>query len=329
MTQDTDQLPFETITREVLVKMESQTDPAKGCLPIERSVEQLIDFGIINVNKPKGPTSHQTSDYVKTILGIKRAGQSGTLDPAVTGVLPVGLSKATRVLQTLLHCGKEYVCLMHIHKSQTKEDIEKVCAKFIGKIRQLPPLKSAVKREWRTREIYYLSINEIAENGQEVLFTVGCEAGTYIRRICDDIGKEFGCGAHMAQLLRTKVGTFTDKNMFTLQDLTDAIDASKKGDESKIREVIVPFEQAVDHIPKIWIHDTAIPFICNGLNLAMPGISKLDSGINVDDLIAIMSLKGELVGLGTAVVPTEIITVAEKGIAVTVEKIFMDPKVYK
>jgi H/ACA ribonucleoprotein complex subunit 4 len=329
MTDPIGKLPFEKITRKVIVKVKSETDASKGCIPHERSVPDLLSYGIININKPKGPTSHQVSDYVKKILKLDRAGQSGTLDPAVTGVLPIGLSKATRVLQTLLHCGKEYVCLMHIHKPQSEDVIRASCAKFIGKIRQLPPLKSAVKREWRTREIYYLNIHEIVNDGQDVLFTVGCEAGTYIRRICDDIGKDLECGAHMAQLLRTKVGTFTDTDMVTLQDLIDAYEAYKAGDESKIREVVLPFEKAVEHIPKVWIHDSAIPYICNGLNLAMPGISKFESGIGVDDLVAILSIKGELIGLGHAIVPSEIIEVAEKGLAVSVDKIFMDPGVYK
>src|SRR3989344_2269983 len=109
-------LPFERIQRRVLVKKESETNWDYGQNPEKRSVEELINYGIINLNKFSGPTSHQISDYVQKILNIDKSGHSGTLDPNVTGVLPIALGKATRIVQTLLKSGKEYVCLMHLHK---------------------------------------------------------------------------------------------------------------------------------------------------------------------------------------------------------------------
>lgn len=329
-------LPYEKRqkTRTILVKSEGTTNPEFGKDPKDRTVEELLKCGIVNVNKPKGPTSHQVSEYVKKIFKQKKAGQSGTLDPAVTGVLPVGINRATRALEALLNAGKEYVCLMHIHKPQEIDEIKKACKKQTGKIRQLPPIKSAVKRDWRIREIYYFDILEISENKQDVLFRVGCQAGTYVRRICDDIGKDLGCGAHMAQLVRSKVGIFTDDNMVTLQELEDYYslykkDKENKDAETKLKEFIKPVETAIEHLPKVWIHDSAVPYICNGMDLVLPGVSKLSSDIEEGEIVAILTLKDELVALGNAKLNSKSIIEEKKGVAVKVFKVLMEQGIYK
>src|SRR3989344_1356775 len=175
-------LPFEKIERKILIKKESETNQDYGKNPNERSVEELIKYGVININKPQGPTSHLVSDYVQRILKITKAGHSGSLDPNVTGCLPIALEDATRIVHYLLKSGKEYVCLMHLHADVTQSKIHKIMQSTIGKIKQLPPIKSAVKRQLREREIYYLEILEI--DGKDVLFKIGCEAGTYIRKYC-------------------------------------------------------------------------------------------------------------------------------------------------
>src|SRR3989338_7818960 len=169
-----------------------------GKPPVERTADELINYGIVNIDKPKGPTSHQTSDYVKKILHLSKAGHSGTLDPGVTGVQPVALGKATRITQFLLTAAKEYVCLMHLHKEVPESSLRTTIQRFVGKIQQRPPVKSAVKRVERTREIYQFEILEIKE--KDVLFRVQCQAGTYIRVLCHQIGKELKVGAHMAEL---------------------------------------------------------------------------------------------------------------------------------
>ena len=153
-------LPFEKRKPKVLVKRSVETDATLGCIPEKRSTEMLVEYGIINLNKPSGPTSHQVSDYLQRILHIEKAGHSGTLDPAVTGVLPTALGRATRIVQTLLIAGKEYVGVMHLHKEIPTKELEKAIKKFVGTITQLPPMKSAVKREKRKREVYYFEILE-------------------------------------------------------------------------------------------------------------------------------------------------------------------------
>src|SRR3989344_3570653 len=119
-------LPFEQVQRDILVKRACSTDSKFGCDPNERPIAQLLDFGVININKPKGPTSHMVSGYVQQIFKIDKAGHGGSLDPGVTGVLPVAIGKATRIVQTLLTAGKEYVCIMHLHKPVEEQQLRKV-----------------------------------------------------------------------------------------------------------------------------------------------------------------------------------------------------------
>jgi len=328
MEQKTDRrLPFERIERKIIVKREAETAPKYGCAPEDRNTEQLLDLGIINIDKPKGPTSHQVSAYVQKIVGVKKGGHSGTLDPKVTGVLPTAIGKATRVVQALLVAGKEYVCLMHLHKEVPEAEVRKVMAEFKGKIKQLPPLKSAVKRQWRFRNIYYIDVLEVV--GQDVLFVVGCQAGTYIRKLCHDIGAKLEVGAHMAELRRSKAGPFKEDTLCTLQDLTDAIWYYRNDKNDKyLRSIVQPVENAVSHLSKVWVVDTTVDAICHGADLAVPGICKMESEIEHDKPVAIMTLKGELVALGEARKTTKEMLKSEKGIAVKTKKVFMDPGVY-
>ncbi|MBW2984401.1 RNA-guided pseudouridylation complex pseudouridine synthase subunit Cbf5 [Candidatus Woesearchaeota archaeon] len=319
--------PFEKVKREVLVKKESETDSELGSEPDKRAVPELIDYGIINIDKPEGPTSHEVSAFVQDILKINKSGHSGTLDPNVTGVLPIALGRATRIVQTLLKAGKEYVCIMHVHGDVKEDRLKKVIGGFVGKIKQLPPLKSAVKRVERIREVYYIDILEI--DGKDVLFKVGCEAGTYIRKLCDDIGKKLGCGAHMASLRRTKAGPFDEDSLVTLHDLKDAYWYWKnENNEKYLRHCIQPMEAAVSHLPKIWVFDSTVDSLCHGSDLKIPGVSRLEN-IEKDQLVAVMTLKNELVAVGRAELVYNKILGKDKGIAVRINKVFMKPGTYK
>jgi len=323
------QLPFENIKRKILVKKEVDTDEKLGCKPEERKTEEIINYGIININKPQGPTSHQVSDFVQKILEIDKSGHSGTLDPNVHGVLTIALGRSTRIVQILLKSGKEYIGIMHLHKDVEREKIEEMIKNnFLGKIKQIPPLKSAVRRIERTREIYYFDI--IEKDEKDVLFIVGCQAGTYIRKLIHDLGQKLKVGAHMLELRRTKVGPFKESTLFTLQDLKDAYYFYKKGNNDKfLRKIIQPVENAIIHLPKIWVFDTTVDTLCHGADLKVPGISKLNDKIQKNDVVAIMTLKGELVALGTATMNSEDIMKKEKGLAVKTDKVFMEPDVYK
>ena len=321
-------LPFEKIERKILVRKEAESDESYGCKPEERKTEEIINYGIVNVDKPKGPTSHQVSDYVQKILHINKSGHSGTLDPGVTGVLPIALGRGTRIVQGLLTAGKEYVAIMHLHKEVEENRLrETIQNNFVGKIMQMPPLKSSVKRQLRPRTIYYFEILEI--EGNDVLFKVGTEAGTYIRKLIHDIGQKLKAGAHMAELRRTKAGPFDESTLFTMQELTDAYYFFKEeGNDKFLRKAIQPVENGVKHFPKIWIYDTTVESLCHGTDLKVPGISKLNSQIKKEETVAIMTLKNELVALGTGQINSEDM-MGEKGVAVKTEKVFMLPGTYK
>lgn len=320
-------MPFEKTKREIFVKRPAESSDKYGCFPDKRPTEKLINFGIVNIDKPKGPTSHQVSAYTQMILNIDKGGHSGTLDPRVTGVLPVALGGATRVVQVLLLAGKEYIAIMHLHKLVPEAEVRKVCSEFVGKIKQLPPIKCAVKRQWRFRKIYYIEVVEV--DGQDVLFRVGCQAGTYIRKLIHDMGQKMGCGAHMAELRRTKVALFNESTLTTLQELKDAYHYYKEENNDKLlRKHVMPIEQAVEHLAKIWVLDSTVESICHGVDLKVPGIAKVESDIQVEDVVAIMSLKGELVAVGIAKMISKDMIKEEKGLAIRTDKVFMEPGTY-
>ena len=300
-----------------------------GKPPEERTVEELIEKGLIVLDKPSGPTAHEVVAWIKKILNIKKAGHSGTLDPHVTGVLPVATQKATRVLKLMLESDKEYICAMRFHKPVPEKKLREICKEFTGKIYQKPPVKSAVKRKLRVKEVKNIEILEIEE--RNVLMRVSCEAGTYIRKLCYDIGEALGVGANMENLRRTKVGHLWEENVITLQDLLDAhIFWKEEGMESEIRRCVHPIEEGIN-IPKIWIRDTAVDAVCHGAKLMTIGVKKCEE-IQSGERVAVMTLKNELVALGKALMSSREM-LEQEGVAVTTERVLMErgtyPKIWK
>ncbi len=321
------QLPSEK-KRETLLKSEDSTSESSGKRPQERELPEYIRKGAINLDKPAGPTSHEVTSWVKKILEIEKAGHSGTLDPNVTGLLPIMLGEATKAVDALLTAGKEYVCLMKLHTEVPEKEIKSILREFTGEIYQKPSIKSAVKRETRIRNIYYLELMEI--DGKNILFKVGCEAGTYIRKLCHDMGMALGTGAHMQELRRTKSGPFReDETLITLHDLKDAyIEWKENSSEESLRKVILPMEFALSHLPRIIIRDNAVDAVCHGAELAAPGVLTLESDIDRGDPVAIFTLKGEAVSFGQSQMRSIEILRAATGIVATTERVFMEPGTY-
>lgn len=313
---------------QLLVKSQDSTNPSYGCEPDKRDIETLLQYGVINLDKPSGPTSHEVVSWVRKILGISNAGHGGTLDPKVVGVLPCALGRATRVLSALLNAGKEYIGIMFLHTHEKIKKIEKVFKLFTGKIYQRPPIKSSVVRKLRVREIYYIKALEVSKN--HVLFRVGCEAGTYIRKLCFDIGEVLCSGAHMLELRRTRVGNFIeDNNLITLQNLKDALTIyQEEGEEYYLRKIIFPMEKMVSHMPKIYVRDSAVDALCHGADLAAAGVCFIDARIKKDMQVAYMTLKRELIGFGIAEKNSMEIYKAKSGIMVKTNKIFMERSIY-
>jgi H/ACA ribonucleoprotein complex subunit 4 len=184
-----------------------------------------------------------------------------------------------------------------------------------------------VKRVLRSRRIYYMDILEI--EGRDILYRVGCEAGTYIRKLCHDMGEVLKVGAHMVELRRTKSGSFKEADIVSLHDLMDAYTFWKEmGIEEHIRKAITPVERAVDFLPKVVLRDSAVDSVCHGAALAVPGLSQIDAEISVGDLVAMFTLKDELVGLGRARMDTTTMLTEESGIAVKTDRILMKPGTY-
>lgn len=320
-------LPSE-IKRETFVKSEDTSDQKSGIRPEERSIQDYIQKGVINLDKPAGPTSHEVTSWVKKILELEKAGHSGTLDPNVTGLLPVMLGHATKAVDALLTAGKEYICLMKLHTQVPEKELKRVLGEFTGEIYQKPSIISAVKRETRIRNIYYLELLEAED--KNVLFRAGCEAGTYIRKLCHDMGMAMGTGAHMQELRRSKSGPFReDDTMITLHDLKDAyVEWKENGSEAILRKVILPMERALSHLPKLVIRDNAVDALCHGAGLAAPGVLTVESDIEKGDLVAIFTQKGEAVSFGLAQMKTLDILKAATGIVVTTDRVFMEPGTY-
>jgi H/ACA ribonucleoprotein complex subunit 4 len=320
-------LPSDT-EREVLVKATDVTDPKHGMKPNERPILDHLSLGIINLDKPVGPTSHEVVAWVKRLLELRKAGHAGTLDPGVSGLLPVALEDGAKVLQALLLAGKEYICIMRLHKDVPKDEILRVVNEFQGEIYQRPPLRAAVKRSLRRRHIYYSEVLEI--DGRLVLLRVGCEAGTYLRKYCNDVGEALGCGANMTELRRTKSGPFReDGTLVKLHDVADAYAFWKEnGDEGPLRKAVLPIEAAVSHLPKLTMRDGAVDAICHGAELAAPGVLTVETGISPGDLVALLTLKGELVSLAGAELNSKQIYEAEHGIVAKPERVVMRPGTY-
>ncbi|MEM2956020.1 MAG: RNA-guided pseudouridylation complex pseudouridine synthase subunit Cbf5 [Candidatus Pacearchaeota archaeon] len=225
------------------------------------NINDMLNASFINIDKPSGPTSFETVEFIKKILQVSKTSHSGTLDPKVTGVLVVGIGRAARLLR-FLPSDKEYVGVMWLHEDFPEEELKKVAKKFIGKIKQIPPKRSAVKRIEREREIYSFEILE--KEGKKVLFKVHCEAGTYIRKLIHDLGEQIKVGAHMLELRRTKVGQFDEKDSVTLYQLQEAYDEYKKGNSEKLLKIFYPIEIITKYLPSFEIKEDSIKRILTG-----------------------------------------------------------------
>ena len=298
-----------------------------GKEPKERSIEELIQTSIVNVDKPSGPTSHQISYWIKDLLKIKKAGHIGTLDPNATGVLPILVGRSTRLLPLFQKLDKEYVGIMHLHKDIDLEILNDFIQKnFVGEIVQTPPRRSAVAKVPRKRKVYEAVL--IEKDGKDVLFRIVCESGFYVRKWVHDIGQKLKIGAHLKELRRISIGKyenfyfriFSEENSFNLVQIADAI---INNDEKEIRKIFVPAEYCLEHVKKIFVKDSAIPNLLKGAPLYVKGIVRIQEGIKKDEIVAIFSLKNELIAFGYAKMNSEEMVKNNKGIAVKIDRVFM------
>ena len=246
----------------------------------------------------------------------------------MTGVLPIALEEATKIVQAILLAGKEYVCVMRLHAETPENRVRSVLNEFCGTIFQRPPVRASVRRRLRTRKIYYLNFLEM--DGRNVLFKVGCEAGTYIRKLCHDVGEVLGCSAHMQELRRTRAGPFMEnENLITLHELSYLYSLwQETNDENIPKKFIHPMEKTLELLPKIYIRDSAVDAICHGAHLAAPGVLSVETEINPNHMTAVFTQKGEAVALAKSLASTEEILKMDHGLVAKTMRVLMHRGVY-
>ncbi|WP_160135225.1 RNA-guided pseudouridylation complex pseudouridine synthase subunit Cbf5 [Halococcus salsus] len=265
--------------------------------PTERTPAANRSFGVVNLDKPPGPSAHQVTGWVRDLVGVDRAAHAGTLDPKVTGCLPILLGDATRMAQVFLEGDKEYVAVLELHKP-APANVENVLAEFEGPIYQKPPKKSAVARRLRVREIYDLTPVEIED--RRILLKIRCESGTYVRKLCHDLGLALGTGGHMGDLRRTSTTPFDDTTLVSLHDLADALAFADEGDPEPLSEAVRPAERALTHLPRVTIAENAAREVAEGAPVYAPGVLDVEN-INPEDdepLVACYTPDGAAVCLG-------------------------------
>ena len=283
--------------------------------PDDRSVDALLEFGVVNLDKPPGPSAHQVAAWVRDMAGVDRAAHAGTLDPKVTGCLPMLLGDATRMAQVFDDSVKEYVAVLELH-GPAPADLSSVLSEFEGEIYQKPPKKSAVVRRLRSREIFALDALEIED--RRALLRIRCESGTYIRKLCHDLGLALGTGAHMGHLRRTTTGSFDDRNLVSLYDLVDALAWADEGDSDPLREVVQPAERALVDLPSATIAESAAEQVAEGAPVYAPGLLDIDDVFR-GDLVACYTPDDAAVCLATLAGDPD----ADNGVVLDLERVLV------
>ncbi|KAL7625224.1 centromere/microtubule-binding protein cbf5 [Parahypoxylon ruwenzoriense] len=316
----------------LLVRTGHFTPIPNGSSPLTRDLKSYISSGVINLDKPSNPSSHEVVAWVKRILRVEKTGHSGTLDPKVTGCLIVCIDRATRLVKSQQGAGKEYVAVIRLHDKLPggEAQFSRALETLTGALFQRPPLISAVKRQLRIRTIHESQVIEFDNDRHLGIFWVSCEAGTYIRTLCVHMGLLLGVGAHMQELRRVRSGAMDEtKDLVTLHDVLDAqwmMDNSR--DESYLRKVIAPLETLLTSYKRIVVKDSTVNAICYGAKLMIPGLLRYEDGIEVHEEVVLMTTKGEAIALGIAMMSTVEMSSCDHGVVAKVKRCIMERDLY-
>ncbi|KAJ3153795.1 centromere/microtubule-binding protein cbf5 [Geranomyces michiganensis] len=302
-----------------------------GCAPLKRDIENYVKYGVINLDKPANPSSHEVVAWIRRILRAEKTGHSGTLDPKVTGCLIVCIDRATRLVKSQQGAGKEYVAVLRLHDAiESERKLAQALETLTGALFQRPPLISAVKRQLRIRTIHELKLVEFDNDRHLGVFWVSCEAGTYIRTLCVHLGLLLGVGGHMQELRRVRSGaTGEDDNLVTMHDVMDAqwvYDNTK--DESYLRRVVRPLESLLTTYKRVVVKDSAVNAICYGAKLMIPGLLRFESGIDVNEEIVLMTTKGEAIALAIGQMSTAEMATCDHGVVAKIKRVIMERDTY-
>jgi len=302
-----------------------------GCSPLNRPIEQYLQYGIINLDKPANPSSHEVVSWIKRILKCEKTGHSGTLDPKVTGCLLVCLNRATRLVKSQQTAGKEYVCIARLHgKVESKAKVARALDTLTGALFQRPPVIAAVKKQLRIRTVYDTKLLEFDGERQLAVFWVKCEAGTYIRTMCVHLGLVLGVGGHMEELRRVRSGCIDESaNLVTLHDVLDAQHIfTTLMDDAYLRRVVLPLEYLLTGLPRIVVKDSCVNAITYGAKLMIPGVLRFDKNIEINVEIVMMTTKGEAIAIGIAHMTTAVIASVDHGVVAVIKRVVMDRDTY-
>lgn len=302
-----------------------------GHSPLKRPIFDYVRYGVINLDKPSNPSSHEVVAWIKRILRVDKTGHSGTLDPKVSGSLIVCVDRATRLVKAQQGAGKEYVCIARLHSAAgSQAQVARAIETLTGALFQRPPLISAVKRQLRIRTIYESKLLEYDAERHLVTFWVSVEAGTYVRTLCVHLGLLLGTGAHMQELRRVRSGILGEtQNMVTMHDVLDAqwlYDNHR--DESYLRRAIMPLEVLLTTYKRCVVKDSAVNAICYGAKLMIPGLLRFENGIEVGEEVVLMTTKGEAIALGIAQMTTAVMATCDHGVVAKIKRVVMERDTY-
>ncbi|KTW27165.1 centromere/microtubule-binding protein CBF5 [Pneumocystis jirovecii RU7] len=316
----------------LIVRTGHYTPIPHGSSPLKRDIKSYISSGVINLDKPANPSSHEVVAWIKRILRCEKTGHSGTLDPKVTeGCLIVCIDRATRLVKSQQGAGKEYVCVIRFHEALSSEKKFAQCLETLtGALFQRPPLISAVKRQLRIRTIHESKLLEFDNDRHLGVFRVSCEAGTYIRTLCVHLGLLLGVGAHMQELRRVRSGCMSEMDgMVTMHDVLDAQwEYDNTRDEKYLRRVIRPLESLLVSYKRIVVKDSAVNAICYGAKLMIPGLLRYESGIEINEEVVLMTTKGEAIALGIAQMSTVELSTCDHGVVAKIKRCIMERDTY-
>ncbi|WRT67765.1 centromere/microtubule-binding protein CBF5 [Kwoniella shivajii] len=315
----------------LLVRSSHFTPIPTGVSPLKRDLTTYVKSGVINLDKPSNPSSHEVVAWLKRILRVEKTGHSGTLDPKVTGCLIVCIDRATRLVKSQQGAGKEYVCVVRFHDTLPDEKaLPRALETLTGALFQRPPLISAVKRQLRVRTIYESKLLEFDNKRNMAVFWVSCEAGTYIRTLCVHLGLLLGVGAHMQELRRVRSGiTGENDDIVSMHDVLDAqwlYDNTR--DESYLRRVIKPLESLLTNFKRIVVKDSAVNAVCYGAKLMIPGLLRYETDIEVNEEVVLMTTKGEAIAIGIAMMSTVDLASCDHGVVAKVKRCIMNRDLY-
>ncbi|KXS10073.1 putative rRNA pseudouridine synthase [Gonapodya prolifera JEL478] len=302
-----------------------------GTSPLKRDLKEYIRYGVINLDKPANPSSHEVVAWIRRILRVEKTGHSGTLDPKVTGCLIVCIDRATRLVKSQQGAGKEYVCVLRLHEAlESEKKLTSALETLTGALFQRPPLISAVKRQLRIRTIHETKLYEFDNNRHLAVFWVSCEAGTYIRTLCVHLGLLLAVGGHMQELRRVRSGALSENDdMVTMHDVMDAqwlYDNTR--DESYLRRAIRPLESLLTTYKRIVVKDSAVNAICYGAKLMVPGLLRFESSIDINEEVVLMTTKGEAIALGIAQMNTAVMATCDHGVVAKIKRVIMERDTY-